>query len=459
MSGMAIAPSGRRFGLLAASLAIAVAAPLAGAVAGHIDTSTVADGLSIQFTDKFLDRPDWRERLDLLAATGAKVVRIDLNWDWIEKTRGLYDWGTYDAFVEETKARGLRPLFIVNRTNRLWGEPFRATVDGRLEEGASPPRRADDVAAYARWAAAAAERFRPHDPIWELWNEPDQAGSWPPAPDPAAYVALARAGCRAIKGRVPEATVVGPAAAQIPTRWHSSKPLFAALMADHDLLDCLDAVSLHTHRFGQQPETLGRDFAVLRANYLAAWPTTVPRKPVIDTEWGDSVYASGIGEDQQARWLPRMFLAGLMEQIGLTNWYCLQDVGNDDKEMEHRFGLVRWDGSRRPAYRAYEELARQIGSMTLRDVVTRYDVRRAEGATVLRFCDTSRCTLAAWSTDGYSGSRTVTVPGFRRAGPIVGHLGQEITPIDDGVGELRVEVTPDVRYVPVAPIEPATPRP
>jgi hypothetical protein len=408
----------------------------------------VASGLAVQFTDNFLKGPDWRSRLDAVASLGATVVRVDINWPWIETQPGRYDWTLYDQYAAALAERRLRPLFILNRPNRLHGQPYEPVIDGKRERWAAAPAAPEEIAGFAQWAAAAAERYRHLDPIWEIWNEPDMAGFWPPKPRPADYVALAREACRAIKARVPDATVVGPAAAEMPTVWRSAKPLIQAVMADATLLACLDAISLHTHRFKQAPETVSRDYMVLRDEYLSAWPAAVPRKPIIDTEWGDSVARDGISEVTQALWLPRMVLTNLMEQVRLTNWYCLMDVGTDDGDLEHRFGLIRYDGSRRPAFEAHRVLARELGRMTLREVMLRFNPRTAEGATVLRFCDDQqRCTLAAWTTEG---AREVAIRGWRAVGPAIGHLGEELPPPADA-DVLRIEVTPAVRYLRVTP--------
>lgn len=412
---------------------------------------TVSAGLSVQFTDHFLDQPDWRERLKLAATLGASIVRIDMNWPWIETERGRYDWSRYDAFATELERLRLRPLFILNRPHPLHGVPYDAEVDGARHQGFGPPSTPAQRAAFSRWAAAAAKRYRRLDPVWEIWNEPDQGGFWPPRPDPAAYVRLARETCLAIRKRVPNAVVVGPAAAQMPTVWQAKKPLFDAVLDDPDLLACLDALSLHTHRFGTPPETVSRDYAVLRDKYLAAWPAAVPRKPVIDTEWGDSVYRAGVSEDTQARWLPRMVLTNLMEQIDLTNWYSLMDTGPDDNEIEDRFGLVRADGTRRPAYLAYQTLSRQIGGMSLRETIARFDPATARGVTILRFCDESeqRCKLVVWNTEESETPRKVTVPGWRSAGPAIDHLGRPgVSPADTGDG-LELVPTTSVSYIPV----------
>lgn len=440
----------RRTCILAAALMCALFAPPSVARA-QSSPRTVANGLSVQFTDNYLHLPDWRERLNLVHTLGATIVRIDLNWPWIEKTPGLYDWSLYDAYAAELEKLRLRPLFILNRPNPLHGTPYDAVVDGARHQGPQPPTTPSQITAFTRWATAAAERYRHLDPIWEIWNEPDQEGFWPPRPDPQRYVALARETCVAIKKRVPNAFVTGPAAAQMPTVWRPQKPLMQALLNDRTLLTCLDALSLHTHRFGQTPETVSRDYAVLRKNYLAAWPPAIPRKPIIDTEWGDSVYRSGISEETQALWLPRMILTNLMEQVGLTNWYCLMDTGDNDDEMEDRFGLVRSDGTTRPSFQAYRTLVREIGGMSLRETIARFDPATARGITILRFCDESaqRCKLVTWTTEADGTPQKAVVPGWRKSGPAIDYLGRKDVSQPNTNGVLEVLPTTAVSYLPV----------
>lgn len=437
-----------RIGLIA--IACGWLAPLS-ATKAQPPTQTVAAGLSVQFTDNYLHLPDWRERLNLASTLGANIVRIDLNWPWIETQLDHYDWSLYDAYAAELKKLGLRPLFILNRPNPLHGTPYDAVVDGKRHQGAQPPSTPAQIAAFTRWVVAAAERYRHLNPIWEIWNEPDQEGFWPPKPNPQDYVTLARKTCLAIKQHVPDAFVVGPAAAQIPTVWRPTKPLMQALLNDKELLTCLDALSVHTHRFGQRPETVSRDYAVFRNNYLADWPAEIPRKPIIDTEWGDSVYLSGLSEDMQARWLPRMILSNLMERVDLTNWYSLMDTGPSDNEIEDRFGLVRSDKTLRPSYLAYQTLAREIGEMSLRETIARFDPLTAQGITILRFCDEAeqQCKLAVWTTQTDGTPHKITVPGWRRSGPAIDYLGREDVSQPDTSGTLELLPQTSVSYIPV----------
>jgi polysaccharide biosynthesis protein PslG len=428
--------------LLAVGLALAPVWASRSRAQDRVPGPEVAGTLSVQFTDKLLRAPGWEEKLDRVVELGAAFVRVDLNWPWVEVGPGRYDWSAYDAFAAAMRARKLRPLFILNRPNRIHGRSLSAGE-------AAPPRGASEVAAFARWAAAAAVRYRDADPIWEIWNEPDARGFWPPAPEPPAYVALARAACLAIKAAVPTAVVTGPAAAEMPTVWDGRKPLVAAVLRDSELTRCLDAISLHTHRFGQEPETVGRDYAVYR-RAAAALPGA--SLPILDTEWGDSVHRGGLSEERQARWLPRMVLTNLAEAVSLTNWYCLFDTGDDDGEIEDRFGLIARDGRRRPAFRAYQVLARELRGHSLRRVIARFDVESARGTTVLLFCDAAeRCKLAAWTTDDQTAPESLTIPGWTLAGSIVGHLGARLAALPQRPSSVTLAVSPEVQFAPVRP--------
>src|SRR5260370_305016 len=94
-------PSGFCFAaLLLTALALApVAAD--GRAQARLAGPDIASGLSVQFTDNFLKQEGWRGRLDLISALGATVVRIDLNWPWVEPNAGSYDWSLYDQYAAE----------------------------------------------------------------------------------------------------------------------------------------------------------------------------------------------------------------------------------------------------------------------------------------------------------------------------------------------------------------------
>ena len=142
----------------------------------------VASGLSVPVHRQLSQARELARPPDLVSALGATVVRIDLNWPWVEAEPGSYDWSLYDQCPAGCNAPPAALFILI--ANPPYGKPYDAVVDGKRERGIGPPTATQDIAAFARFAATAAERYRQLDPIWEIWNEPDQDGFWPPRPSP-----------------------------------------------------------------------------------------------------------------------------------------------------------------------------------------------------------------------------------------------------------------------------------
>src|SRR6185437_668538 len=131
--------------------------------------------------------------LDLIAAAGFRFVRMDFGWESIEHQKGKYDWSAYDALTADLEQRGLRAIYILDYSNPLYEESVAAKnpVTGQIEnKSTASPQHPESVAAFARWAGAAAEHFHGQRIIWEIWNEPN-ISFWKPHPDAQQYAELA----------------------------------------------------------------------------------------------------------------------------------------------------------------------------------------------------------------------------------------------------------------------------
>ena len=114
-------------------------------------------------------------RLDELDRLGVDLVRFNLHWNTIETVEGEPDWAASDDVLQGLRARGIAAVVGIVGTPR-W-------ANGRRPPNYAP-RRAADVAAFAR---AAARRYRwVRD--WLVWNEPNQR-RWLTPTSPALYVA------------------------------------------------------------------------------------------------------------------------------------------------------------------------------------------------------------------------------------------------------------------------------
>jgi polysaccharide biosynthesis protein PslG len=141
--------------------------------------------------------PTLEAELAGIAATGARYLRIDVDWSAIEQSPGTHDWSAVDRIVDTARACGLDVIGLLAYT------PAWARAPATSEH--SPPI---DPANFASFARAAVERYAPRGvKAWEIWNEPNLTFYWE-APDPAAYAALLGPAHDAIKAADPSSTVI-----------------------------------------------------------------------------------------------------------------------------------------------------------------------------------------------------------------------------------------------------------
>ncbi|HEX8897516.1 MAG TPA: hypothetical protein VF751_02365, partial [Chthoniobacterales bacterium] len=147
-------------------------------------------GVNVHFIDP---RPG---EIKMIADAGFGWVRTDFKWELTERERGTYDFSSYDRLLKQLAQFKIRALFILDYGNPLYSDQ---------KSVRSPEARA----AFTRWAVAAAKHFAGRGVIWELFNEPNNAIFWPPAPDAAEYSALAREVGSAFHESVPEEQLIG----------------------------------------------------------------------------------------------------------------------------------------------------------------------------------------------------------------------------------------------------------
>jgi hypothetical protein len=174
-------------------------------------------GVSVNrvFNDDF--RPThWDAPLEAVHASGIRQARSDAFWMWAEPnppSEGVhtYDWRQLDAEAGALARHGLRWLPILD-----YSAQWAASDQGDYH---SPPTSNDDYAAYAGAFAARYGRggsfWLEHpelDPMpvttYEIWNEPNGAWFWRPAPNAAAYADMYLKARAAIKAVDSDATAV-----------------------------------------------------------------------------------------------------------------------------------------------------------------------------------------------------------------------------------------------------------
>jgi len=328
--------------------------------------------------------------LDMIAAAGFRFIRMDLGWSSIERVKGEYDWSEYDELTANLDRRGLRAIYILDYSNPLYEQEVgaRNPLTGQDDRDTGSPQHPESVAAFARWAAAAAAHFRGRHIVWEIWNEPN-ISFWKPKPDVAQYNALALATCRAVRQADPKATIIGPATSEVPMPFLES---FCASGA----LEYLDAVSIHPYRNPRKaPETAAEDYAKLRRLIERYAPASRKQMPIISGEWGYSSNTRGVSTQVQAAFLVRQQLANLLQGVPLSIWYDWQNDGQDPKENEHNFGVVSFELQPKPAYRALQTMAAELKGCRIKQ---RLNTTNAQDYLLLFTAEKLPLKLAAWTT-------------------------------------------------------------
>lgn len=376
-------------------------------------------GVNIHFTDP---RPG---ELEMMSDAGFRWVRMDFNWNTIERQKGIYDFAAYDGLLASLHKYHLKAVFILDYGNNLY------------DNGLSP-HSPEAIAAFAKWAAAAVVHFSGNGILWEMWNEPN-IKFWRPKPDVKAYIPLALATGKAIKASAPGEAFIGPATSGIPIDF--LKACFQA-----GLLQYWDAVSLHPYRPGG-PETAGKDYQAVR-QLIARYAPAGKSIPVISGEWGYSAAWKNFTEEKQAIMLAREWLINLSNNIPLSIWYDWHDDGADPKEGEHHFGTVSYPYHAgrnpvydpKPAYRAAKTLTRTLNGYQF---YKRIASARPDDY-ILLFSKGKTLRLVAWTTGE---PHTITLTAGKGRFDAVDYQGHVLPILKSGQSGLALSLTDAPLYL------------
>ena len=386
-----------RFVLAAVSLVLSLAisadnrsTECNGCWAALADQPTVEESLGVNITS--VDSPPGEIRM--IAEAGFRWIRTDFFWEDTERERGKYDFSAYDRLLKQLDEFGIHPLFILDYGNRLYTE-------GRSVR--TPEARA----AFAQWAVAAGKHFAGRGVVWELFNEPNNDGFWPPQPNVAEYNALVLEVGLAFRSSLPQEKLIGPAVV-------SSDLQFLESCLSAGSQDWWSEVSVHPYR-QDNPETAATDYARLRGminKYRG--DSDAPNPGIISSEWGYSAVWSRMNEERQALMFARALLTNLANGVSISIWYDWRDDGTDPANPEHHFGLVHheYNAGRQNVYEPKPAfVAARTLTTTLRGF--RFQQRLNVGGAddyVLVFNRNTDRRLVVWTT-GTSPHR-LTIPGM-----------------------------------------------
>ena len=356
--------------------------------------------------------------LDLAHAAGFGFVRMDMLWADVER-RGRYRFFPYDRLLRALEARGMGVLWILD-----YGHP---------DHGGSTPRMPQDVAAFGRFAEAAAAHFKGRNVRYEIWNEPNASQFWKPFPNASEYAILLREAVAAIRRADPSAKVSSGGLSRFDTA-------FLARAVDPSLAAGLTAIGVHPYP-KTVPETIAPELETLRdwaarslGQHIEIW----------DTEWGyssanapEEAPSNGHTEEgrrRQASLSVREILTVWTVGLPLAVWYDLRDDGTDPANPEHNYGLLDSSGNEKPAIKAIRTLMSVVSGRKYAGMI----LETPEGIHAMRMDGATDTILIVW-TDQPDGRRKIEYP-IRNLISATDLMGEGVKSKDGHSGQRRVEI-------------------
>ncbi len=309
----------------------------------------------------WMNDADRQQELDAMAATGARWIALDFDWNSIQgdgPTSFRWDRAT-DTVVREARARGLN---IVG--SLAYSPPWARRANCAGTSHCLPA----DPAAFATFARAATARYganslvtdlRSSVRVWQIWNEPNHYPFVQPTVDIPGYTVMLQQAYAAIKTLDPGATVLAGAtspAPDDPSGRDVAPVTFLRGIYANGGGQSFDALSHHPYSFPDSPLD------------GAPWNAFTQTKALHDVlvehghgdrkVWGtESGAATGTGDkavsDARQADLLRDYYTGwngaYRSFTGPLLWFSVRDASTDPSSIYENFGVLRHDFSPKPA--------------------------------------------------------------------------------------------------------------
>lgn len=362
---------------------------------------------------------------------GYYVMRDDIDWVYVEQSKGVY---TYDKYLNQLKAyknAGVKGDCIFTFNNKLY------QLEGESNNCTYNAERAD---AYKKFVLNFIKYMKEQGItglIIEIINEANFPVYFYATEDRVKhYVNIAKSLYQDIKSIDKTTTVVTcNFAVGEGNSVRSLSELDAAL--SYGIADYSDAIGIHPYTSGK-PERMSEYYGYLKTLIKKVHHLDIP---IICDEIGYSVcdnYVSGgkilASESDRKNYIPRVILNNLKNNITLTCIYCYRKTGADSStNSEELFGIYNMDGTKTSTAIAIENLVDLIGDMVYAGVY-----EENQNSQVLQFVNKNG--LVSYVMWAYDENETVVVNNRQYTldeSPIfVRDCGCKIRDYDESVKEL-----------------------
>ncbi len=244
--------------------------------------------------------------------------------------------------------------------------------DGALPAGLYLPH-TDPNNTWATFVREAVTKYNGRINHWIIWNEPDIGD--PNAPgftwggSVEDFAQLQKVAYLVAKEANPNSTIHLPAFTYF---WDPNYiyNFLDVIVADPDAAAnnyYFDAVTAHLYF---QPDSI---YTLIQQFYGAVGSRGIPWKPlwlvetnappIDDPAWPVANHTFRVSQAEQAAFVPQALASALAAGAQRIALYKMQDVPGDEAANPEPFGLLRMDGSRRPAFNTYQVAIRYMAGM------------------------------------------------------------------------------------------------
>ena len=316
---------------------------------------------------------DWRfgvvesyENPGAASALGVGWTRVKFHWAATQAGGpGTWTPNVSDGQINNEIAAGRTVVGL------LIGVPDWAWENG-LPRGLNLPHD-DPNNSWGSYVREAVSRYNGRINHWIIWNEPDindpnaVGYTWPGTIND--FFQLQRTAYLVAKEVNPNAVI------HLPAFTHFWDPNYIYNFLDVVIADpsapgnnyYFDAVTAHLYF---QPDTI---FNIIQSFYGAVGSRGIPWKPVWlvetnappidDPAWPVPNYTFVVSQQEQAAFIPQGLAVAMAAGAQRIAIYKMQDTPGDVSANPEPFGLIRMDGTRRPAFTTYQVAIQYLAGM------------------------------------------------------------------------------------------------
>lgn len=283
-------------------------------------------------------------RLKRAQELGASWIRMDMNWQQVEAIEGHFDFSAPDRCVNDACELGLQVYASVCHAP-TWA------IRGPGANGVPDPK------AWRDFIRALVRHYKGQIGVYGIWNEPNLEEFWDGSASDYVQVLLLPAAA-IIHQEDPGAKVAGPDLAHLYSARLGIDAFFKVFKAEGGD-KAIDILSHHVYGADDFPQKIS-GFRIARLLYKPGLmqmlkANGLQNKEVWITEMGMDERAAG--EKEQGRRLIQEI--EYLRRQGWVKKVFVYELANDS-EADDQWGLIRSDGSLRPAYLDLQNYGRQL---------------------------------------------------------------------------------------------------